>query len=64
MESSESGAAQDPAMTTAPVSPQKRLLALIALLALLASGALTGWWILTDQADFGGVSRSQAEDPR
>ena len=62
MESSESGAARDPAGTTAPVSPLKRLLAFVALLALLASGAITSCWILTDRADFGGASPPEAAD--
>ena len=63
MDTSESGASQGPVETTAPVSLLKRMLALIALLALLASGAITSCWILTDQADFGVASRAQAEDP-
>ena len=37
----------------AEVTPLQRVLALIALLALLASGAITSWWVLTDQIDFG-----------
>lgn len=52
---------EDPAQATtdverrvpAEVTPLQRALALLALLALLASGAITSWWVLTDRIDFG-----------
>jgi hypothetical protein len=35
-----------------PISLSRRLAALFVLIALLASAAISSWWILTDQADF------------
>jgi hypothetical protein len=43
------------------VTPLQRVLALVALLALLASGAITSWWVLTGQVDFG-AGRSPDEN--
>jgi hypothetical protein len=35
-----------------PISLPRRLAALFVLIALLASAAVSSWWILSDQADF------------
>ena len=40
--------------------PIPRWLALAAILALVASGALTTWFVLTDRADFDGAAEQQA----
>jgi hypothetical protein len=49
--------------TAAPVSRLKRLLALLALAALLTSGAVTSCWILTDRVEFRGATPPQATQP-
>jgi hypothetical protein len=41
----------------APASLPRRLAALFALIALLASAALSSWWILTGRADFFAAGR-------
>jgi hypothetical protein len=38
-----------------------RVAAVLALLALLAAGAVSAWWILTDRADFRGLAGRPAE---
>jgi hypothetical protein len=40
--------------------PIPRWLALAAILALVASGVLTAWFVLTDRADFGVAAEQQA----
>lgn len=49
-----------------PASLPRRLAALLALIALLASAALSSWWILSDQADFSAADgrRTPAASPR
>ena len=42
-----------------PRTPLQRALALVALLALLASGAWSSWLILTDRADFRALVRDR-----
>jgi hypothetical protein len=51
---------EDRPLRAAPATPRQRLAAAVALLALLASAALSAWWIATDQADFGAVSEETA----
>lgn len=43
-----------------PVSLSRRLAALFILIALLASAALSSWWILSGQADFFAADRARA----
>ena len=46
-----------------PISLSKRLAALVALIALLASAAISSWWIVTDRADFSGADAPVAAQP-
>jgi ferric-dicitrate binding protein FerR (iron transport regulator) len=43
-----------------PASLPRRLAALLALIALLASAAVSSWWILSGQADFFAADRRRA----
>jgi hypothetical protein len=46
-----------------PTSLLKRLAALVALIALLASAAVSSWWIVTGRADFSGADPPRAVEP-
>ena len=43
-----------------PISLSRRLAALFVLIALLASAAISSWWILSNQADFFAADRRRA----
>ena len=63
MEPGDSEAQSEPAEAPRARPLLERLLALIALIGLLASGAVISWRVLTDQLELRGAAAPRARDP-